>query len=64
MRMNSDSNVAGWNFFLHEALLIPLEIPALNLVLSSWRDDIPVEAVVAGCIVFYLQVHATFDSQA
>lgn len=47
---------AGWNFFLYEALLIPFEISALNLVLTFWRDDIPVEAVVAACIVIYLFV--------
>jgi amino acid transporter len=45
---------AGWNFFIYEALLIPFEISALNLVLTFWRDDIPVEAVVAACIVIYL----------
>jgi amino acid transporter len=46
--------MAGWNFFLYEAILIPFEITALNLVLSYWRDDIPVAAVVAACIVLYL----------
>ena len=45
--------MAGWNFFFYEALLIPFEITALNLVLSFWRDDIPVAAVCAACIVFY-----------
>lgn len=45
--------MAGWNFFLYEAILIPFEITALNLVLSFWRDDIPVAAVCAGCIVLY-----------
>lgn len=45
---------AGWNFFLYEVLLIPFEITALNLVLTFWRDDIPVEAVIAACIVLYL----------
>lgn len=44
---------AGWNFFLYEALLIPFEITALNLVLSFWRDDIPAGAVCAACIVLY-----------
>ncbi|PVH91850.1 hypothetical protein DM02DRAFT_677858 [Periconia macrospinosa] len=44
---------AGWNFFFYEALLIPFEITALNLVLSYWRDDIPVWAVAIGCIVLY-----------
>ncbi|KAK3081581.1 hypothetical protein LTS18_005189 [Coniosporium uncinatum] len=44
---------AGWNFFLYEAILVPFEISALNLVLTFWRDDIPVAAVCAGCIVLY-----------
>jgi len=45
--------MAGWNFFFYEALLIPFEITALNLVLSYWRNDIPTAAVCAGCIVLY-----------
>jgi yeast amino acid transporter len=45
--------MAGWNFFLYEATLIPFEISALNLVLSYWSDKIPVAAVCAGCIVLY-----------
>ncbi|QIW96769.1 hypothetical protein AMS68_002287 [Peltaster fructicola] len=44
---------AGWNFFFYEALLIPFEIVALNVVLSFWRDDIPAAAVCAACIVLY-----------
>ena len=45
--------MAGWNFFFYEALLIPFEITALNLVLSFWRDDIPAAAVCAACMVLY-----------
>lgn len=45
--------MAGWNFFLYEAAMIPFEITALNLVLTFWRDDIPVWAVCLGCIVAY-----------
>ncbi|KAK7961050.1 amino acid permease/ SLC12A domain-containing protein [Apiospora saccharicola] len=45
--------MAGWNFFLYEALLIPFEITALNIVLSFWRDDIPAAAVCCACIVLY-----------
>ena len=44
---------AGWNFFFYEALLIPFEITALNLVLSFWRDDIPVWAVCIAVIILY-----------
>jgi amino acid transporter len=46
--------MAGWNFFLYEALLIPFEISALTQVLSFWRDDIPVAAVIAVCLFLYL----------
>ena len=45
--------MVGWNFFIYEALLIPFEITALNLVLSFWSDNIPVAAICAACIVLY-----------
>lgn len=45
--------MAGWNFFFYEALLIPFEITALNLVLHFWTDAIPTAAVCAVCIVLY-----------
>lgn len=48
--------LAGWNFFIYEAILIPFELTALTLVLSFWRDDIPVAAVVTVGIVLYLSV--------
>lgn len=44
---------AGWNFFLYEAILIPFEISALNLVLGYWSDKIPLAAICAACIVLY-----------
>lgn len=47
---------AGWNFYLYEAILIPFEISALNLVLEYWSDDIPLAAVCAACIVLYAWV--------
>jgi amino acid transporter len=49
--------VAGWNFFLYEAILIPFEISALCLVLTFWRDDIPVWAVCLACIVLYAGIN-------
>ncbi|OLN87693.1 General amino acid permease AGP2-like protein 2 [Colletotrichum chlorophyti] len=45
--------MAGWNFFLYEALLIPFEITALTLVLSYWSDHIPPAAVCSACVVLY-----------
>ncbi|KAI9712010.1 MAG: hypothetical protein M1820_001718 [Bogoriella megaspora] len=49
--------LAGWNFFLYEAILVPFEISALNLVLHFWTDKIPVEAVVIVCIVLYILIN-------
>lgn len=50
--------LAGWNFFIYEAILIPFELTALTLVLSFWRDDIPVAAVVTVGIVLYFLMNA------
>lgn len=43
----------GWNFFLYEAILIPFEISALNVVITFWSDKIPLSAICAACIVAY-----------
>lgn len=49
--------MAGWNFFIYEALLIPFEITALNLVISFWNDKItdpgPTAGICAGVIILY-----------
>lgn len=43
--------MAGWNFFLYEALLIPFEITALTTVLGYWSDNIPPWSIPIACIV-------------
>ncbi|KAI1171621.1 histidine permease [Nemania sp. FL0916] len=45
--------LAGWNFFLYEAILIPFEITALNLILTFWTDKIPVAAICIAVIILY-----------
>lgn len=45
--------MVGWNFFLYEAILIPFEITALNVVLTFWRDDIHPAIVITTVIVLY-----------
>jgi yeast amino acid transporter len=49
--------MAGWNFFLYEALLIPFEIAALNLVISYWDERMtepgPTAGICIGVIVTY-----------
>lgn len=43
--------MAGWNFFIYEALLIPFEITALTTVLGYWSDNIPPWSVPIACLV-------------
>jgi amino acid transporter len=43
--------MAGWNFFLYEAILIPFEITALTTVLGYWSDNIPSWSIPIACIV-------------
>ena len=45
--------MAGWNFFIYEAVLIPFEITALCSVLAFWRNDIPDAAVICVAILLY-----------
>ncbi|KAM0245257.1 hypothetical protein ACHAQJ_010603 [Trichoderma viride] len=49
--------MAGWNFFIYEALLIPFEITALNLVISFWDESVtdpgPTAGICAAVIVCY-----------
>lgn len=47
----------GWNFFIYEALLIPFEITALNLVIGFWDENIkkpgPTAGICAAVIICY-----------
>ncbi|KXH66375.1 hypothetical protein CSAL01_07258 [Colletotrichum salicis] len=49
--------LAGWNFFLYEAILIPFEITALNIVISFWSDEVvkpgPTAGICAAVIILY-----------
>lgn len=49
--------MVGWNYFLYEALLIPFEVTALNLVLSFWSDKVtepgPTAGICAAIIISY-----------
>ncbi|KAF7338121.1 General amino acid permease [Mycena venus] len=44
---------AGINFFVFEAMLIPFEVVAFNLVLQFWTDKIPIAAVITIVLVCY-----------
>ncbi|OTB02636.1 hypothetical protein M426DRAFT_13421 [Hypoxylon sp. CI-4A] len=44
---------AGWNFFIFEAMLVPFELTACNLIIHFWSDIVPVGAIIAIVIVLY-----------
>ena len=49
--------VAGWNFFLYEAFLIPFEITALTFVMAYWNENAtnpgPTSGICAAVIIAY-----------
>ena len=44
---------SGINFFLFEAMLVPFEIVAFNVVLKFWTDRIPTAAVIVFVLFVY-----------
>ncbi|KAG5982687.1 hypothetical protein E4U55_001532 [Claviceps digitariae] len=44
---------AGWNFFILQAVLVPMEIVACNFVLHFWTEAIPTAAVIVTIIILY-----------
>lgn len=44
---------AGWNFFIFEAILVPFEITACNVVITYWSDAVPVGGIIAIVLVLY-----------
>ncbi|KAI9839856.1 MAG: hypothetical protein M1819_000046 [Sarea resinae] len=44
---------AGYNFFVFEAMLVPFEIVACNLIINFWSDVVPTGAIIAIVIVLY-----------
>ncbi|KAI4171002.1 MAG: hypothetical protein LQ343_004539 [Gyalolechia ehrenbergii] len=44
---------AGYNFFVLEAMLVPFEIVACNLIIHYWSDIVPTGGMVAMILVIY-----------
>ncbi|EOO03121.1 putative amino acid permease protein [Phaeoacremonium minimum UCRPA7] len=44
---------AGWNFFIFEAMLVPFEITACNVIIHYWSDIVPAGGIIAIIIVLY-----------
>lgn len=44
---------AGWNFFIFEAMLVPFEITACNVIIHYWSAIVPAGGIIAIIIVLY-----------
>ena len=44
---------AGYNFFVFEAMLVPFEVVACNLIIHFWSDAVPAGGIIAIIIVLY-----------
>ncbi|KHN99334.1 Amino acid/polyamine transporter I [Metarhizium album ARSEF 1941] len=53
--------MTGWNFFIYEALLIPFEITALNLVLSFWNEQVTKPGPTAGICLAVIICYASLN---
>jgi yeast amino acid transporter len=48
---------AGYNFFVFEAMLVPFEIVACNVIIHFWSDIVPAGGIIAIVIVCYALVN-------
>ena len=44
---------AGYNFAIFEAILVPFEITACNVIIHYWSDAVPAGAIIAIIIILY-----------
>lgn len=49
--------MAGWNYFIYEALVIPFEISALAIVVQYWSKDVPIWTMCLACIILYTLIN-------
>lgn len=56
---------AGYNFFVLQAMLVPFEVVACNLIIHYWSTIIPAGGMIAIILVLYgLAEHAIGDWNA
>ncbi len=48
---------AGYNFFVFEAMLVPFEIVACNVIIHYWSDVVPAGGIIAIVIVCYALIN-------
>ncbi|KAL6718024.1 general amino acid permease agp2 [Lecanora helva] len=44
---------AGYNFFVFEAMLVPFEVVACNIIITYWSNAVPVSGIIAIVTVLY-----------
>lgn len=47
----------GWNFFIFEAILVPFEMTACNVIIRYWTDAVPTGAIIAIVLVLYALIN-------
>ncbi|KAK8917692.1 General amino acid permease AGP2 [Metarhizium anisopliae] len=47
----------GWNFFILEAMLVPFEVTACNIIMRFWTDAIPTVVMIIVIIVLYVAIN-------
>jgi amino acid transporter len=50
---------AGWNFFVFEAIMVPFEITACNLIIHYWSEIVPAGGIIAIIIFLYAIINVT-----
>lgn len=50
---------AGINFFFFQAVQVPFEVTAVNLLIQFWTEKIPVWAIILIVLTLYLYVSAS-----
>ncbi|KAK4972508.1 hypothetical protein LTR28_012491, partial [Elasticomyces elasticus] len=48
---------AGYNFFVFEAMLVPFEVTACNVILHYWENVVPAWAVIAIVLCLYAAIN-------
>ncbi|OJK02570.1 hypothetical protein ASPACDRAFT_25506 [Aspergillus aculeatus ATCC 16872] len=45
---------AGYNFFIFEAVMVPFEVTACNMIINYWSDVVPVAGIVIIVLALYV----------
>ena len=51
--------IGNRNFFVFQAIMVPFEITACNLIIHFWSQIVPTGAIIAIIIVLYAVINVT-----